>query len=207
MNKEGKERMQYKISLTFVNRERDMLTGERSNWGDIGPWKDEPDFVEYIHEETGYLIRARRHPDYGHVNGYVGVPVNHGAWLFYAGHELPSFVQDAAYCDITLFVSTVGCDEIGFGPTHDGRDWMLIGFDTAHVDDIAPVAMVRGDGPFPEVPSVKSIGEVSGGWGRRGRTYKTFQFVLQHCELMATALSYMGNTDGSKKDAYGGGPK
>jgi hypothetical protein len=48
----------------------------RKNWPS-GPWDDEPDKVEWIDAGTGLPCVAKRHPDFGHWCGYVGVPSQH----------------------------------------------------------------------------------------------------------------------------------
>lgn len=49
--------------------------GTRDNWGD-GPWRDEPDRVEWIEPETGYRCEIRRNRA-GSLCGYVTVPEDH----------------------------------------------------------------------------------------------------------------------------------
>src|SRR4051794_8253554 len=47
---------------------------DKSTWGD-GPWQDEPDRVDFVH--AGLACFVRRHPLYGHLCGYVGIPREH----------------------------------------------------------------------------------------------------------------------------------
>ena len=49
--------------------------GTRDNWGD-GPWRDEPDRVEWVEPETGYRCEIRRNHA-GSLCGYVTVPDDH----------------------------------------------------------------------------------------------------------------------------------
>jgi hypothetical protein len=51
---------------------------DKSRWGD-GPWRTEPDMVQWTDPQTSFLCLASRHP-YGYLNGYVGIPEGHPAY-------------------------------------------------------------------------------------------------------------------------------
>lgn len=42
------------------------------------PWESEPNEETFTH--TGFECVLRRHPRYGHWNGYVGIPEGHRLW-------------------------------------------------------------------------------------------------------------------------------
>ena len=46
---------------------------DKSDWSD-GPWKTEPDKAHWIDPATGLDCLIVRHPQFGHLCGYVGVP-------------------------------------------------------------------------------------------------------------------------------------
>jgi len=41
------------------------------------PWETEPDFLEFVDEDTGYECFIQRHPELKHLCGYVSLPENH----------------------------------------------------------------------------------------------------------------------------------
>lgn len=47
------------------------MTENKDKWGP-GPWQDEPDYMEWIDQDTGYPCKVRRNHD-GAWCGYVGV--------------------------------------------------------------------------------------------------------------------------------------
>jgi hypothetical protein len=178
--------------IRFLNREASAAWGNQVVDWSKGPWEHEPDFAEFIHKETGYLIRALRHDRTGHWNGYVGVPLEHPASGLYSECELPSYVHSAAHVEIS-FMGQTGSENLGFTPTDDGRNWGLIGFDTNHHGDIDPVAASaskRGVDDVITTDTMYSDAPVNDD-GRSISTYKSMKFVLEHCEQLARQLKYM----------------
>lgn len=51
-------------------------TVDKESWG-TGVWEHEPDKAVWVDEETGLDCMIFRHPDAGHLCGYVGVPPDH----------------------------------------------------------------------------------------------------------------------------------
>ena len=148
-----------------------------------GPWEDEPDFVEFIHKETSYLVRAIRHDRTGHWNGYVGTPLEHPASKLSNQYELPERVFGAAYRGISL-VEKTGSHDLGFTPTDDGKNWTLFGFDTAHWNDAHPI-YIAYKGNQDEVKTSLTIK------GEEGYSYKSLKFVLEYCDELANQLKSM----------------
>jgi hypothetical protein len=51
---------------------------DKSAWGE-GPWRTEPDMVQWTDPQTSFLCLVSRHP-YGYLNGYIGIPKGHPAY-------------------------------------------------------------------------------------------------------------------------------
>lgn len=58
---------------------------DKTDWG-FGEWRNEPDKVTWVDEQTGYPCIILRGPVAGALNGYIGVPIYHPAYgLSYDG--------------------------------------------------------------------------------------------------------------------------
>jgi hypothetical protein len=56
---------------------------DKQTWGD-GPWQTEPDLAHWLDADTGYACLVMRNQLFGHLCGYVGVPMQHPlAWRPY----------------------------------------------------------------------------------------------------------------------------
>jgi hypothetical protein len=88
-----------------------------------GIWQNEPDF--YVEYSGDYVLMIRRHPRYGYLCGYVGVPASHK--LF--GKNTDAFVHGG----ITF---ANNWDEISEGFYPEGT-WFF-GFDCGHSADLKP---------------------------------------------------------------------
>lgn len=90
----------------------------------IGPWSIEPKMKFWVDAATGLHCHVRRHPNFLHLCGYVGVPPSHPA---YGRH----------YDKLTLNVhgGVTHADTIGDSPM---PDLWWIGFDCAHAFDYSP---------------------------------------------------------------------
>jgi hypothetical protein len=92
------------------------------------PWETEPDFLEFIDEDTGYRCFIQRHPELKHLCGYVELPKE---------HELYGSFSEENFYNI----------EVHGGVTYTGRrefeqpnyiaDYVL-GFDCGHAGDLVP---------------------------------------------------------------------
>lgn len=94
------------------------------NWKESeGPWNGEPDEEEW---EFQGLIHCRivRHPELGHLNGYIDLPEAH-PWRKLTENDLVGFV------------------EVHGGVTYFNVD--SVGFDCAHSGDICPC---MGNAPY-----------------------------------------------------------
>jgi hypothetical protein len=106
---------------------------DKSGWPD-GPWKTEPDRIEWTH--AGYTCLIRRHPHHGALCGYVGVDNTHPLY----GEEwniTPAVDELAAHRGVNYSGHCSG--EICHVPAPGMPDdvWWF-GFDCAHAFDLSP---------------------------------------------------------------------
>lgn len=140
----------------------DPAPADRSKW-QAGPWDSEPDSDEWIDEITRLPCAILRHPSFGHLCGYVGVPkghplhgkcyndrvkvppgamersVNVGSDLGYIGLFTASISvsEDQSEADLSMILFCHGgLTYASKSETVEGLWWF--GFDTGHCDDMAP---------------------------------------------------------------------
>lgn len=143
-----------------------------------GPWRDEPDKVQWIDEETDLDCLAKRGPT-GAWCGYVGVPPGH-PWH---GKDYDDLYDIQVHGGLTYANS---CDEEiedGWGICHipePGRpaDVWWLGFDCAHYMDFCPRydQMPTGDG--------KTLGDVL----KPMTVYRDLAYVVAQTILLATQV-------------------
>lgn len=154
---------------------------DKSEWPD-GPWKNEPDKMQFTDPDTGLPCLVVRSPNSGALCGYVGVHETH-----------PVFGKDYDDVDVevhggltfaSLCVDDPERKEHGIchivEPGEDDRVWWL-GFDTAHGMDYMPAFTLRmeekfGVSPFPDPPS----------------QYKTLDYVKAEVAHLAEQLAAAG---------------
>ena len=130
-------------------------------------WMDEPNREEFEH--AGYKCLILRHPELGHLCGYVGVPRGHPCYGKHYDH-LP-------YEDL-LSVEVHGgltFSQAGNGKTWPAGYWWL-GFDCAHAWDLVPF-----------MANIKGL-ESSG-------TYKNFQYVKQETKGLTDQIAKLDFID------------
>ena len=102
----------------------------------LGEWSGEPDFLEF--RAFGFECHAKRHPDLGHLCGYIEVDADH-PW-----HAL-------TYDEVDVCVHG--------GLTFSENGWF--GFDCAHAGDIVPkMQALKGGHYYGE--TYKGMGYVVG---------------------------------------------
>lgn len=168
-----------------------------------GEWEQEPDEEEFVWAELPCLIK--RHPNLGHLCGYVGVPPAHPHYapkmrdkntfmrkdlvidgkVVVAGRpDLPERLIDISYEDIDIGVHgglTFG--EIGKGEHgwQEGFHWY--GFDCAHSGDY---------GPYIDERSLAIHRNVTGRDGPASyETYKNWEYVKDETKHLAEQLAVM----------------
>jgi hypothetical protein len=177
---------------------------DKSTWGD-GPWQTEPDELEWNDERTGLKCHIKRHPYYGHLCGYVGVPPGHVLYGWdYDDHVkmraefLQGTINEVSI--ISLFAGGVsehgtmrldvalkahGGISLSGEPswqTDDGLWWF--GFDCGHAFDLSPgmAARLRQHGfPWPEMHEQ----------AHRYDTYRDIEYVKQNCADLAFQLKQL----------------
>jgi len=145
---------------------------DKKEWGK-GPWKEEPDKVQYTDENTGYPCLIVRGPS-GALCGYVGISKSHP---YYARpydeiaeiRESPSVHGELTYSEFCNEEDTQKgvCHIPMEGEEH--KVWWL-GFDCAHLGDYCP-------GDKYHCPS-----------GLGNETYKSISFVKDQIESLARQL-------------------
>lgn len=150
---------------------KEWTTVDKSEWGE-GEWQNEPDKVQWIHEDLDCLIV--RGPG-GALCGYVGVPESHP--LFdkdYSegdsyGHDLDCHggITFSRRCDPSEDESRHICH------TGDVANKLVFwfGFDCAHSGDVSP----KHQHDFPDMMGY-------------GETYKPLHYVKQQVECLARQL-------------------
>jgi hypothetical protein len=171
---------------------------DKSAWGE-GPWQNELDEVSWVDDGTGYQCIASRHPELGHLCGYVGVDAFHPAYgRSYHGYEQVSMDKNIEKFDrqagkgmplkdikfptdpkLDSLAKKIRNIRVHGGLTYSGlgKDGLhLFGFDCIQWSDIAPGmdALVK-----------KSGGE---SFPRDGATYKDLNFVKAECTQLAKQL-------------------
>jgi hypothetical protein len=81
------------------------------------PWESEPD--HHLFESHGYVCEIRRHPNFGTLNGYVYIPLEHPI----AQSKMPEDELNV-HGGITYWDERNGA--------------FVVGFDCAHVGDLIP---------------------------------------------------------------------
>lgn len=160
-------------------------TIDKSDWPD-GPWKDEPDKVQWTDESTGLPCLIKRHGRHGNLCGYVGVPEGH-PWYKTAYQDLGPV---DVHCGVTYSdFCEEGPEEIAIChiPEAGKPDnvWWL-GFDCGHAYDRKPamepiLEEILGrpwagltPGPFREV-------------------YRALPYVRGECESLAKQIAEAAN--------------
>lgn len=145
--------------------ERDLV--DREGWGP-GPWEGEPDIE--LWRTGGYACLVARHPHFGCLNGYVGLPPTHSLY----GEPVTEFRGFRAHGGIT------------FAGRLDQRfckgDLWWLGFDCGHAFDIAPAIMAR-------CPELRDLPAISLGNGHvLQHAYRTVGYVRAELRRVLEAV-------------------
>lgn len=94
-------------------------------------WLKEPDLVEFVY--NGYDALIVRHPDFGHLCGYVVIPQDHPLY----GNN--NYMQDMNHLDVHGGITYGQFQYLTeLKDNNKYKDKYLIGFDCAHTWDIQP---------------------------------------------------------------------
>lgn len=134
-----------------------------------GEWEQEPDKEEFVHAELP--CRLLRHPDLGHLCGYVGVPPAHPC-------------SGKGYDDVEVEVhGGLTFAREGGGRPELPEDFWRFGFDCAHYGDYSPPTDERAQAIHLEVTG--RIGP------RSDEIYRNWSYVRQETEHLAEQLGQM----------------
>jgi hypothetical protein len=151
-----------------------------------GPWNHEPDHLEWIDEDTGLTCIILRHPELGHLCGYVVVPESN---LLYGKDWM-----DGEVCGLDAHGGITFSKEryLLRDPTTKKH---LIGFDCAHAGDLSPgnVAMLDQD-----IECRKHIFDDE-------EEYRDIEYVQHECKNLAKQIAEFKCTE--KSDSSGIGAK
>ena len=125
------------------------------------PWETEPNFKKW--NAYGYRCVIMRHPEIGHLCGYVGIPKNHPLYGVHYGEESPALaarfkerlnepIGENAPIVAIMLGEPKATPELSFNNVHCGITWSAdrlpgkkiksrrwwYGFDCAHHNDICP---------------------------------------------------------------------
>lgn len=137
----------------------------------VGPWKDEPDKVQWQDEATGLPCLIVRHPSMGFLCGYVGVPEGH---RYFGGSHKDLDLR--VHGGLTFSGRFQHSGDEGRGVCHapepgepDNVWWF--GFDCGHAWDKAPYK----DQMFPQFVIREEI-------------YRDVDYVAEECRALALQL-------------------
>lgn len=134
---------------------------DKSSWPP-GPWHSEPDLVEF--ESAGLQCLILRHPDMGHLCGYVAIPSGH-PWFGVVDSD-DYGIEQLPECHGGVTYSRQRHPDTG----EASASWW-VGFDASHYRDTSP-----------------TLGELGG----KESSYRTVEYMRLNCELLAQAARMAG---------------
>ena len=134
---------------------------DKSGW-EMGEWTTEPDVVSWIDEATGLNCQITRHPEFGHLCGYVGVTDDH-PWFGESYHE---------HHDVDVHGDLTFSEYI---PELSSNIWWF-GFDGGH-----------GSKHFDKSPGLFRIEFTAFGFSRHG-TYRNLEFMKEQVKKLALQI-------------------
>ncbi len=145
------------------------------DWRSVkGPWNGEPDFL--LFSERGFPCVVLRHANFGHLNGYVGVPRGHPLYrksyrdLDVRVHGGLSYSGDLSDVPLRVLFSVLKYPDVA---------WWWFGFDCAHAYDVVPAQLADGLRPFS------------------GAKYRDVAYVQEMCRVLARRLWRIGRNRGT----------
>lgn len=106
-------------------------------------WDSEPNELDWIDEETGFHCSIKRHPEFGHLCGYVTTPENHPLRI----PELDNWTTVEPYTIL----------EVHGGITYNENG--VLGFDCAHLSDYKPWFQYNFDTPPENYRTIEYVKE------------------------------------------------
>jgi hypothetical protein len=130
------------------------------------PWETEPSHEEWVHTPTRYKCKIRRHPDFLHLCGYVGIPYGH-VWYGQSYNDTNA-VSPPVHGGVTFS---------GRMPETKGRAVWWLGFDCGHSGDMSPGILMKLMG-IELTPLLRLANE----------EYRDIDYVRSECNLLADNL-------------------
>lgn len=128
------------------------------------PWENEPDFLEFVDESTGYRCFIQRHPELKHLCGYVELPKEHKLY----GKD--NMDNEEIFNEIDVHGGVTYTGEIRFKQQNYTIEY-VVGFDCGHWTDYVPFSLP---------------------WGMNkiiaNETYKDIEYVTNECKNLAKQL-------------------
>lgn len=148
----------------ICGEEYDDLEDENDINHKVNPWKTEPDFFEFVDEDTGYRCFIQRHPELKHLCGYVELPKEHKLY----GKD--NMDNEEIFNEIDVHGGVTYTGEIRFKQPNYTIDY-VVGFDCGHWTDYVPFSLP---------------------WGMNkiiaNETYKDIEYVTNECKNLAKQL-------------------
>jgi hypothetical protein len=150
---------------------------DKSSWSE-GEWSDEPDLMAWLDQKTGYACLCLRNQDFGHLNGYIGVPLDSISTSNFQ-QKLPGILNFSEPA-ISLPDSLNELDSA----LNNGTRWW-IGFDTMHASDARPWI----DHDFQGIPedTMKFLKKMVTN-DVPGATYKNMTYIHTLCSRYALQI-------------------
>ena len=134
------------------------------------PWETEPDFFEFVDEDTGYRCFIQRHPELKHLCGYVELPKEHKLYgKTNVGNEF--LLNLDVHGGVTYAKNKIFKDIYRGVPLFISVNY-VVGFDCAHAGDYSPYFL-------PLLGMNRVIGD---------ETYKDIDYVTNECKKLAKQL-------------------
>lgn len=128
------------------------------------PWETEPDFLEFVDEDTGYRCFIRRNPELKHLCGYVELPKEHKLY----GKDYIN--NEEIFNEIDVHGGVTYTGEIRFKQQNYTIEY-VVGFDCGHAGDYSPYSW--------STAISKALPY---------ETYKDIEYVTNECKNLAKQL-------------------
>jgi hypothetical protein len=161
---------------------------DKSAWP-AGPWKEEPDRVQWQH--AGYACLMVRHDRLGHWCGYVGVDAAH-----------PAYGKEYNDCDVEVHGGLTYAASCGDSICHVPEPGMpedvwWLGFDCAHLSDLSPAIVVGEMAERRLLPDelAEKLRQINTRHLRED-TYRDLPYVKRETECLAEQLRALAEKGG-----------
>lgn len=146
-----------------------------------GPWNKEPNKIYF--QAHGFECIIKRHAEFGHLCGYVGVP---------KGHPMFNVSSQNEKClELNVHGSLTYSNECQGDICHPGKNKVFwLGFDCAHNGDYIPKITPVMYGKMPYNKHLKKTSDMPAEAFVR-EDYKDVEFVKEECIRLAEQLSEM----------------